>query len=404
LGNPDLDNLALSDRWILSRFNQITQQTRHQIETYGLGEAAQGLYDFIWGDFCDWYIEAVKSRLNDNNNPESRLVAQQTLGYVLEGILKLLHPFMPHVTEEIWHTLTQVRDQTLALQPYPEVDELLAEKTPQTASSQEDQTIWGQIQQQLKAVSSNLNQSSLTWIAIAVVSLFAVTFIFAFLTTIEQFPLLPSFLKLVGLGYTGWFAYRYLLTQPKRETLRNILNQKKVELLGSTATPSANTLINPQLEEEFELIFGTIRTIRNLRAEAGIKPGMKVNAILQSENQQEREILSKGETYIRELAKVEELTITASLDDDQQQAIAGVVGTVQVLIPLAGVVDIDMLRSKLEKNLSKVEGEVQSLRGRLNNENFVNKAPEDVVQGARDALAEAEKQQSILQERLARLG
>ncbi|MFB6275951.1 MAG: valine--tRNA ligase [Halothece sp.] len=404
LGNPDLDNLALSDRWILSRFNQITQQTRHQIETYGLGEAAQGLYDFIWGDFCDWYIEAVKSRLNDNNNPESRLVAQQTLGYVLEGILKLLHPFMPHVTEEIWHTLTQVRDQTLALQPYPEVDELLAEKTPQTASSQEDQTIWGQIQQQLKAASSNLNQSSLTWIAIAVVSLFAVTFIFAFLTTIEQFPLLPSFLKLVGLGYTGWFAYRYLLTQPKRETLRNILNQKKVELLGSTATPSANTLINPQLEEEFELIFGTIRTIRNLRAEAGIKPGMKVNAILQSENQQEREILSKGETYIRELAKVEELTITASLDDDQQQAIAGVVGTVQVLIPLAGVVDIDMLRSKLEKNLSKVEGEVQSLRGRLNNENFVNKAPEDVVQGARDALAEAEKQQSILQERLARLG
>ena len=404
LGNPDLENLALSDRWILSRFNQITQQTRHQIETYGLGEAAQGLYDFIWGDFCDWYIEAVKSRLNDNNNPQSRLVAQQTLGYVLEGILKLLHPFMPHVTEEIWHTLTQVRDQTLALQPYPEVDELLAEKTPQTASSQEDQTIWGQIQQQLKAVSSNLNQSSLTWIAIAVVSLFAVTFIFAFLTTIEQFPLLPSFLKLVGLGYTGWFAYRYLLTQPKRETLRNILNQKKVELLGSTATPSANTLINPQLEEEFELIFGTIRTIRNLRAEAGIKPGMKVNAILQSENQQEREILSKGETYIRELAKVEELTITASLDDDQQQAIAGVVGTVQVLIPLAGVVDIDMLRSKLEKNLSKVEGEVQSLRGRLNNENFVNKAPEDVVQGARDALAEAEKQQSILQERLARLG
>ncbi|PSO48721.1 MAG: valine--tRNA ligase [Cyanobacteria bacterium SW_9_44_58] len=404
LGNPDLGNLALSDRWILSRFNQITQQTRHQIETYGLGEAAQGLYDFIWGDFCDWYIEAVKSRLNDQNNPQSRLAAQQTLGYVLEGILKLLHPFMPHVTEEIWHTLTQLPDQSLALQPYPEMDELLAKKTPQTASSQENQTIWGQIQKQLKTVSSNLNQSSFTWAAIAVVSLFAATFLFAFVSTLEQFPLLPSFLKLVGLGYTGWFAYRYLLTQPKRETLQTILNQKKVALLGSTAASSAKTLINPQLEEEFELIFGTIRTIRNLRAEAGIKPGTKVNAILQSENQQEREILSKGETYIRELAKVEELTITASLENDQQQAIAGVVGTVQVLIPLAGVVDIDMLRSKLEKNLSKVEGEVQSLRGRLNNENFVNKAPEDVVQGARDALAEAEKQQSILQQRLARLG
>ncbi|NBD32313.1 MAG: hypothetical protein GVY17_04915, partial [Cyanobacteria bacterium] len=89
---------------------------------------------------------------------------------------------------------------------------------------------------------------------------------------------------------------------------------------------------------------------------------------------------------------------------DKQQVIAGVVGTIQVLIPLAGVVDVEVLRSKLEKNLSKVEGEVKSLQGRLNNENFVNKAPDEVVQGAKDALAEAEKQQSILKERLARLG
>jgi len=408
LGPPDLDNLTLSDRWILSRFNQITQQTRHQIETYSLGEAAQGLYDFIWGDFCDWYIELVKSRLNDKTNSESRLIAQQTLGYVLEGILKLLHPFMPHVTEEIWHTLTELPDQTLALQPYPEVDELLRGKTAQTAFFQDNPNIWKQIKQQVNSLSINFNQSTLTWLGIAVLGVFAVNILFAFVLTLEQFPLLPSFLKLVGFGYTTWFAYRYLLTQQKRQTLGTILNEKKAELIGSTAISSAthasaNTLINPQLEEEFELIFGTIRTIRNLRAEAGIKPGMKVNAILQSEKEQERTILSKGETYIRELAKVEELTITSTVDDDQQQAIAGIVGTVQVLIPLAGVVDIDVLRRKLEKNLSKVEGEVQSLRGRLNNENFVNKAPEDVVQGARDALAEAEKQQSILQERLARL-
>jgi valyl-tRNA synthetase len=80
--------------------------------------------------------------------------------------------------------------------------------------------------------------------------------------------------------------------------------------------------------------------------------------------------------------------------------IAGVVGTVQVLIPLAGVVDVEALRAKLEKDLSKVEAEAQSLSQRLSNANFVDKAPVDVVQGARDALTEAEKQAEILRERL----
>jgi valyl-tRNA synthetase len=80
-----------------------------------------------------------------------------------------------------------------------------------------------------------------------------------------------------------------------------------------------------------------------------------------------------------------------------------VVGTVQVLIPLTGLVDVDALRAKIEKDLSKVEGEIKSLNGRLSNPGFVNKAPEDVVQGARDALAEAQTQADILKSRLERL-
>ena len=66
-----------------------------------MGEAANRLYEFIWGDFCDWYIELVKSRLWKDNNSPTRPIAQQTIAYVLEGILKLLNPFMPHITEEI---------------------------------------------------------------------------------------------------------------------------------------------------------------------------------------------------------------------------------------------------------------------------------------------------------------
>lgn len=377
LGEPNATEL--SDRWILSRYHQVIQQTTNYIDNYGLGEAAKGIYEFIWGDFCDWYIELVKSRLQKEADPASRRVAQQTLAYVLEGILKLLHPFMPHITEEIWQTLTQQPEgskQTLALQQYPKAD---------------------------------------------------------------------------------------------------------------------TNLINPSLEEQFELLIGTIRTIRNLRAEAEVKPGVKVTANLQSENPQERQILTAGQSYIKDLAKVDNLTIAGeappprviqpkpktswrtivwlivgliffrlalavgdTLDDlpvlglffeivgivytawfvlttlifadarqkflaqlfppttdktpavqesqppakEPEKAIAGVIGTVQVVIPLDGVVDIEAMRAKLEKSLSKVEAEAQSLKGRLSNANFVDKARPDVVQAAREALAEAEKQAEILRDRL----
>ncbi|MBW4637545.1 MAG: valine--tRNA ligase [Gloeocapsa sp. UFS-A4-WI-NPMV-4B04] len=279
--------LELSDRWILSRFHQVVKQTSDYIDNYGLGEAAKGLYDFIWGDFCDWYIELVKSRLQKDAAAQSRQVARQTLAYVLEGILKLLHPFMPHITEEIWYTLTQTETgQILGLQSYPEAE---------------------------------------------------------------------------------------------------------------------TTLIDTQLEQQFELLTGTIRTIRNLRAEADIKPGVKVTVILQSESDREHQILTTGQAYIQDLAKVESLTITNALDKEIEPVIAGVVGTVQVLIPLAGVIDVAALRAKLEKSLSKVEAEAKSLSGRLSNPKFVDKAPPEVVKGAQDAMEEAEKQAEILRERLRHL-
>ncbi|MEM9926806.1 MAG: valine--tRNA ligase [Cyanobacteria bacterium P01_D01_bin.50] len=371
----------LSDKWILSRYHQVVQETNDYMDKYGMGEAAKGLYEFIWGDFCDWYIELVKSRLQEDAEPTSRKVAQQTLAYVLEGILKLLSPFMPHITEEIWHTLTQQAadsTQSLSLQSYPQADA---------------------------------------------------------------------------------------------------------------------KLIDAELESEFELLIGTIRTIRNLRAEADVKPSVKVTVNLQSESVKERQILNTGESYIKDLAKVENLTIAGEknstkvatkkssgtlkfiligllaigvarvaytvantieqipffgtffqlvglgyllwfiriylLSSEKRQELqqkffkqseqanlpqtelsepadvgevaTGVVGTVQVLLPLEGVVDMEALRSKLEKTLSKIEGEVKSLTGRLSNSKFVDKAPADVVKGARDALSEAEKQAEILRDRLSRI-
>ena len=100
---------------------------------------------------------------------------------------------------------------------------------------------------------------------------------------------------------------------------------------------------------------------------------------------------------------MEKLTITPTLDGEIGQTTAGVVGTVQVLIPLAGVVDLVALRSKLEKKLAKVEAEIKSLSARLNNQDFVTNASPEVVQTTKDNLAEAEKQAEILRDRLNQL-
>ncbi len=286
LGAPDEAALELCDRWILSRFNGVVQRVSHNIDHHGLGEAARELYEFIWGDFCDWYIELAKSRLQTEG--PGRRVAQQTLAHILDGILKLLHPFMPHITEEIWHTLNQAGDdRCLALEPYP----------------------------------------------------------------------------MVQAG-----------------------------------------LLNPALEEEFERIIGVIRTLRNLRAETGVKPGLKIQAILQSEQAAERQTLEQGATYIRDLARVEELSIVQTQDDTAlKRTIVGVTGTVQVIMPLSDIVDVDALRTKMEKDLGKIEAEATALAGRLGNAKFVDKAPADVVQGARDRLSELQVQAEILKNRLSRL-
>ncbi|MGA1409945.1 MAG: valine--tRNA ligase [Prochlorotrichaceae cyanobacterium] len=279
------ETLDLSDRWILSRYYYTVQQTRSQIETYGLGEAAKGLYEFIWGDFCDWYIELAKSRLWAGG--EEKRSVQPILATVLEGILKLLHPFMPHITEEIWHTLTQRSDtEFLARQAYPEV-------------------------------------------------------------------------------VSEW--------------------------------------LDPDLEQTFELLTNTIRIIRNLRAEAQVKPALKVNAICHSENAQEREILTIGSRYIQDLAKVENLAIVTDVTEIPQQSLVGVTGTVQIALPLAGVVDLESFKAKLQKELTKLDKDIVGFENRLNNPGFVNKAPEELIANTRALLAEAQTQAAIIRDRLQRL-
>ena len=112
------DRLELEDKWILSRLNSVIPEVTENMERYELGVAAQKVYDFIWDSYCDWYIELTKTRLQGEDE-DSKLRAQQVLCYVLTETLKLLHPFMPFITEEIWQALPHSGDY-LMLQQWPQ--------------------------------------------------------------------------------------------------------------------------------------------------------------------------------------------------------------------------------------------------------------------------------------------
>jgi valyl-tRNA synthetase len=432
LGTPDAAKLELADRWILSRFNQVTQTMRRDIENHALGEAAKSIYEFIWGDFCDWYIELVKSRLNGTDK-SSRLIAQQTLATVLEGILKLLHPFMPHITEEIWHTVTQQPTDkiiSLARQLYPMVDATLInseleqdfvlligtirtvrnlraeagikpgekiEAMMQTESDREHKILtdgWFYIKDLAKVEHLSITQpngsrtmpistqelarfdrsrpwvdkpwDSMTWrerfqlaelfnlvgdffrtyerslLSLGAIGLliFVIELLKAILDTVNQVPILASLMEIVGLGYAVWYGKRNIWDASERQRLWQQAQQLKQDIIG---TPR-------------------FAGVTDVSATGGP-------------------------------------TTTPS----GSQMFTGVVGTIQVLIPLAGLVDVADLRATLEKKRDKAETDIKSLTDRLGNAKFVDKAPAAVVQEVRDSLTEAQKQAEIIRDRLNQL-
>lgn len=120
-GKFDLSNLQVEDKWILSKVNKLAEELANNIDNYDLGVATQKIYDFIWNEFCDWYIEIVKTRLYDENC-NTRKEAQGTLNTVLEYSLKMLHPIMPFVTEEIYTKLYN-NDESIMISKWPEYKE-----------------------------------------------------------------------------------------------------------------------------------------------------------------------------------------------------------------------------------------------------------------------------------------
>ncbi len=276
--------LNLADRWMLSRTNEVTQKIDDAMERYSFGEMSKSLYDFIWNEYCDWYIEILKERLYQDKDLQAKKTAQYMGLKILGNILKMLHPVMPMITEEIWQKLP-ISDKSIMV--------------------------------------------------------------------------------------TSWPSYR-------------------------------ESEIDKTAEEKMNLIMSVIKSVRNIRNEMKVDPGRKIEAILLADSSKEK-ILKEGESYLKNLANIEDLTITDSLEERPQPASTAIVEGVEVILPLEGMVDIEKELDRLQKELQDVEYEIERAKGKLNNEGFVNNAPDELVKGEREKVKEYQEKKEKLLDRIEQL-
>ncbi|MDZ5603421.1 valine--tRNA ligase [Pseudomonas sp. RP23018S] len=275
--NGEAYELSLADRWIISQLQRTEAEVTRQLEQFRFDLASQALYEFIWNQYCDWYLELSKPVLWDENaSLERARGTRRTLVRVLEVALRLAHPFMPFITEEIWQRLAPlagVDGKTIMLQPWP------------------------------VAVEARIDSAAE--------------------------------------GDIEWLK---------------------------------------------ELMVG----LRNIRAEMNIGPGKPLPLFLKNANADDQRRLQENEALLKKLAKVETFTVLGEADEAPLSATA-LVGDLQVLVPMAGLIDKDAELARLNKEIQRLQGEVQRVGGKLSNAAFVDKAPPAVIDKERAKLAEAEQ-------------
>ncbi len=284
----ECDRLSLADRWILSRLNSTIAAVRDHLDNYHFDKAASAIYQFTWHELCDWYIELIKPDLYGKRGDEAQAAARFTLLKVLKNVLKLLHPFTPFVTEEIWQKLPGVgpdNDPTIMKAAFPKPDEALVDREAEAGV----------------------------------------------------------------------------------ERLR-------------------------------EAIVG----IRNIRGEFNLPPTQPVKAIIFAADEAVVDLLTEHLEDIKSLARAEEASVSLP-GERPKTAAAAVVGQVEVFVPLAGLIDLAAEEKRLTKELAKVEAELKKVNGKLNNPNFLAKAPAEIVAKEKDKLEELSDKQQKLQANLNRV-
>lgn len=287
--NPE--SLCLADKWISQKLKNCTDKVNTYLDDLRFSDAANELYHFIWNDFCDWYLEFIKPIIYGNESPE-KSATQLVLFQTLNRIMRLLHPFTPHITEEIY------------------------QKLPIKAEA----------------------------------------------CIIDQYP-----------------------------TLKN--DSKWLKIASEEAAI------------EMDIIKDTIVAIRNIRGENRIGHGEKINVRLVPSNDSLKHILSNNSTQIIRLANVGNLEIgdSGSMQKCAVNPIELENANIQVIVPLEGLVDFDEEIKRINKNVEKLQKELNSISKKLSNENFVKNAPEEVVKENETNLNRLEAQIKSLEESLSRL-
>jgi valyl-tRNA synthetase len=261
-------HIDFADEWIISRFNETLTEFNNAMDSFEINNATKIIYSFVWNDFCDWYVEMIKNRLYADDEAESPELVGKVKSAVLtralsifENMLKMVHPFMPFVTEEIWQLTKERKDgESISTSEFPKVNK---------------------------------------------------------------------------------------------------------------------ELINPQADKDMEVVENIVTAIRNIRGEMNIPPSKKINVLLKTNEVSERQI-----DYIKKLARVEDLKAGENIAKPKASASA-VVKSSEIYIPLEGLIDLDVERQRLQKEITRLEGSLAGIEKKLSNEKFVSGAPADVVEKER---------------------
>lgn len=265
LPQPEELELELADRWIISRLNEVSRQASEHYENLRLNDAAQCIFQFLWDEYCSWYIELAKDRLKEDAPQKTKLTAKYILLDVMQAGMRLLHPIMPFISEEIWQSIK-------ALFPMPE-QALIIAKFPQ----------------------------------------------------------------------------------------------------------ADDALIDPAIDDEMRLMQESITAIRNLRNQLNLPPSTQINIVVRIATNQQNRLFEDYAQYLMRLAKVVKIESGEEVSKPKP-AVSAVVRNLEIFLPLAGLIDPEVEKARLSKQLAKLEKELSIISRKLSNKNFLEHAKHEIVE------------------------
>ena len=281
--------LSLADKWIISRLQQVEIDVIKSIETYRFDQMARTLYSFIWDEYCSWYVELSKIVLNNEHATAEQLRGtRRSLVRVLETLLRLVHPIMPYISEELW------------------------------------------------------------------------------------------------------------------QHVKELVNAEQNTVMDCAYPIPDTAKIDSDAVDEMQWVQAVITSVRNIRGEMNISPAKALPILITDYSSNDVEYLERSRDYLIHFGKFESIELK-NADDDLPESATALVGNLKILIPLGSFIDADAELKRLNKELEKSEQEVASVNGRLGNAAFVDKAPEAIINKARDQLSSAESRVTALKQQIAKI-